>query len=131
MLQYNHAALVGRPTHAIETRRAGGSEVGNFQVAVKRTWQDQERNRQESTDFIQCEIWGKMARALAANSVKGKLLLLEGRQKAEEWDNNGVRERRQVMLVERWQYAEPKRSEMTDRTAQASADDRATMDPVG
>lgn len=74
----NRVVLVGRLTKDPELRYTpNGIATCRFQVAVNRTFQNQQGERQ--ADFISCQVWRKQAESLANFMKKGSLIGLEGR----------------------------------------------------
>ncbi|MEA0563296.1 single-stranded DNA-binding protein [Lysinibacillus irui] len=74
----NRVVLVGRLTKDPELRYTpNGIASCRFQVAVNRTFQNQQGERE--ADFISCVAWRKQAENLANYIRKGGLIGLEGR----------------------------------------------------
>ncbi|WP_431811410.1 single-stranded DNA-binding protein [Lysinibacillus sp. FW12] len=74
----NRVILVGRLTKDPELRYTpNGIASCRFQVAVNRTFQNQQGERE--ADFISCVAWRKQAENLANFQRKGNLIGLEGR----------------------------------------------------
>ena len=85
----NRIALVGRLTKDPELRRTGnGTAVTSFNLAVNRTFANQEGERQ--ADFIPCVVWKKGAENVAKYCAKGSLVGIDGRLQSRTYqDNNG------------------------------------------
>ncbi|MCS1394143.1 single-stranded DNA-binding protein, partial [Lysinibacillus boronitolerans] len=74
----NRVVIVGRLTKDPELRYSpNGIASCRFQVAVNRTFQNQQGERE--ADFISCVAWRKQAENLANYIRKGGLIGLEGR----------------------------------------------------
>jgi len=74
----NRTVLVGRLTKDPELRYTpNGIASCRFQVAVNRTFQNQQGERE--ADFISCQAWRKQAENLANYMKKGSLIGVEGR----------------------------------------------------
>lgn len=82
----NTASLVGRLTRDIELRYTqAGKAVGSFTLAVKRSFTNQQGERE--ADFINCVIWGKGAEALANYARKGHQLGVVGSIMTRNYEN--------------------------------------------
>lgn len=74
----NRTVIVGRLTKDPELRYTpNGIASCRFQVAVNRTFQNQQGERE--ADFISCQAWRKQAENLANYMKKGSLIGVEGR----------------------------------------------------
>lgn len=63
---FNKVVLMGNLTRDVEMRTTpSGQSVGNFSLAVSRSWKDQNGQTQEQTSFINCVAWGKPGEIIA------------------------------------------------------------------
>lgn len=77
---FNKVVLMGNLTRDVEMRTTpSGQNVGNFSLAVSRSWKDQNGQTQEQTSFINCVAWGKPGEIIAQYVSKGSPLLVSGR----------------------------------------------------
>lgn len=82
----NTTQLVGRLTKEVELKySASGTAVGNFTLAVNRSFTNQQGERE--ADFINCVIWRKGAENLANFTRKGSRIGIEGRIQTRNYDN--------------------------------------------
>ncbi len=82
----NVTTLVGRLTKEVELKySANGTAVGNFTLAVNRSFTNQQGERE--ADFIQCVIWRKAAENLAQFTRKGSQIGIEGRIQTRNYEN--------------------------------------------
>lgn len=82
----NNVSLTGRLTKDIDLRYTqSGVAVASFTLAVARNYKDRDGNQQ--TDFIQCQIWRKAAENFANFTHKGSLVGIEGRIQTRNYDN--------------------------------------------
>lgn len=72
----NIVILCGRLGKDAEVRKVGDGEVVSFSLATGEYYKDKNGERQERTEWHQCEAWGKGA--LAKYLTKGKNVLLRG-----------------------------------------------------
>lgn len=104
----NSVTLVGRLTKNPEIRTTpSGIEVGNFTLAVNRTFTNQQGERE--ADFINCIVFRKQAVNVNQYLSKGKLAGVVGRLQTRSYDN---KEGQKVFVTEvvcdNVQFLEPK-----------------------
>lgn len=107
----NSVTLVGRLTKNPEIRTTpSGVEVGNFTLAVNRTFTNQQGERE--ADFINCIVFRKQAVNVNQYLSKGKLAGVVGRLQTRSYDN---KEGQKVFVTEvvcdNVQFLEPKDSQ--------------------
>ncbi|WP_239726885.1 MULTISPECIES: single-stranded DNA-binding protein [unclassified Mammaliicoccus] len=107
----NSVTLVGRLTKDPELRTTpSGVEVGNFTLAVNRTFTNQQGERE--ADYINCVVFRKTAENVNQYLSKGKLAGVDGRLQSRSYENQ---EGRRVYVTEvvcdNVQFLEPKDSQ--------------------
>lgn len=107
----NSVTLVGRLTKNPEIRTTpSGIEVGNFTLAVNRTFTNQQGERE--ADFINCIVFRKQAVNVNQYLSKGKLAGIVGRLQTRSYEN---KEGKKVFVTEvvcdNVQFLEPKDSQ--------------------
>lgn len=104
----NTVQLIGRLTKDIDLKfTASGTAVGNFTLAVNRSFTNQQGERE--ADFIRCVIWRKSAENLANFTHKGSLIGVVGRIQTRSYDdNNGQRQYITEVVVEDFHLLEKK-----------------------
>ena len=80
----NKVFLVGNIVRDVETKIAGGYQVIQNTVAVKRSYPDRDGNY--PTDFIDFQSWGKQAEYLEKYGAKGSKIAIVGRLQSREYD---------------------------------------------
>lgn len=110
--------LVGRLTKDPELRTTpSGVEVGNFTLAVNRTFTNQ--NGEREADFINCIVFRKQAVNVNQYLSKGKLAGIVGRLQTRSYEN---KERQKVYVTEvvcdNVQFLEPKDSQNNSNSYQ-------------
>lgn len=80
----NKVFLVGNIVRDVETKIAGGYQVIQNTVAVKRNYPD--RDGIYPTDFIDFQSWGKQAEYLEKYGAKGSKIAIVGRLQSREYD---------------------------------------------
>lgn len=81
----NKVILIGRLTKDPEMRSTmSGVNVTRFTIAVNRTFQDQNGERQ--ADFLNCIAWRRQAENIAKYCTKGTQVAVEGRIQTGSYD---------------------------------------------
>ena len=120
-MNLNKAIIVGRLTRDPEARQtASGQSVTNFGVATNRVWYDQNRQKQESTEFHNVVLWGRQAEVASQFLVKGQLVLIEGRMQTREWEGKDGQKRRTTEIVGESMQMGPKPSGSSAPSSQDS-----------
>lgn len=97
---FNKVILAGNLTRDVELRYTPkGTAVGNFSLAVNRSWRDDSGAQKEEVAFIDVTAWGKQAETLSQYVKKGRALLIEGRLQLEKWDDKQTNEPRSKLSV--------------------------------
>lgn len=98
---FNRIVLVGHLTRDIELRYTqGGAAIGSSGIAVTRKFNVNGEKREE-TCFIDITFFGKQAETANQYLNKGSKLLVEGRLKFDQWqDNNGQNRSKHTVAVE-------------------------------
>ena len=98
---FNRIVLVGHLTRDIELRYIqSGAAIGSCGIAVTRKFNVNGEKREE-TCFIDITFFGKQAEIANQYLSKGSKLLIEGRLKFDQWqDNNGQNRSKHTVAVE-------------------------------
>jgi len=65
----------------------GGQAVMSLRLATTESYLDQQRVRQERTEWHKVNVWGKQAESLAKLLSKGERVLVEGRIQTRSYDD--------------------------------------------
>ena len=80
--------LVGNLGSDPEVRTTpGGQRVANFRMATSRSWNGQDGQRQEKTEWHSIVAWGKLADICERYLQKGKQVYVEGRLETRSWQD--------------------------------------------
>lgn len=97
---FNKVILMGNLTRDVELRTTpGGQSVGNFSLAVSRSWKGQDGQQQEQTSFINCVAWGKVGEIIEQYTSKGTPLLVSGRLDQRSYEDKDGNKRQAVEVV--------------------------------
>ena len=99
-MNLNKAFILGRLTADPESRSLpSGQAVSNFSLATNRVWKDKEGNRQESGDFHNIVLFGRLAEVANQYLGKGKTCLVIGRIQTRSWDGKDEQKRYRTEIV--------------------------------
>lgn len=97
---FNKVILMGNLTRDVEVRTTpSGQSVGNFSLAVTRSWRNQDGQQQDQTSFINCVAWGKVGEIIAQYVQKGAPLLVSGRLDQRSYEDKDGNKRQAVEVV--------------------------------
>nr|DAE14248.1 MAG TPA: Single strand binding protein [Siphoviridae sp. ct0uL16] len=105
----NKVILIGRTTADIELKTLSNENVvTNFCLAVDR---DVSKDGEKETDFIDITAWNKTAEFLAKYIAKGRKIAIEGRLRANLYeDKEGKKRKSTVVVANRVEFADGKPS---------------------
>jgi len=76
-----------------------GKSIGTFSMPVKSGWGENEK-----VSWVSCKMFGERAQKLAQHITKGTKLTVTGSFVLDEWENNGVKHSRPVILVNDFEF---------------------------
>ncbi len=124
-MNFNKAILLGRLTNEPTSRTLpSGQPVVTFGLATNRIYTDQEGNKQETTEFHNIVVFGKLADICSRYLNKGQLVLIEGRIQTRSWDaQDGTKRNRTEIIAENMQMGpRPAGSNLINQTEKSSED---------
>jgi single-strand DNA-binding protein len=96
----NKVILLGNVGKAPEVRHLeSGAVVAKFSLATSEKWKDKQGNKQEETEWHDCEVWEGLAKVVEQYVTAGTKLYLEGKIKTESWEKDGVKQYRKKVRV--------------------------------
>ncbi|MDX1683173.1 MAG: single-stranded DNA-binding protein [Phycisphaeraceae bacterium] len=103
---YNRVTLMGNLTRDPELRRTKNDRaVCNIGLAVNRTYRDADNERQEEVTFVDADAWGRTAEVIDEFFEKGKPILVEGRLRLDQWeDENGQNRSKLKVVIDRFNF---------------------------
>lgn len=92
----NKVIAIGNLGQDPETRYVpSGAAVTNFSIACTETWKDKQTGEQkERTEWINVEVWGRIAEACAEYLRKGSQCYVEGKLQTDSWDDKDTGQKR-------------------------------------
>jgi len=84
----NKVILVGNLGRDPEVRYIkDGTAVANLRLATSETWNDQNGQKQERTEWHRVVAWGKLAEIAKEYMSKGRQIYVEGKLQTRSWDD--------------------------------------------
>ena len=100
MSNFNKVYLMGNLTRDPELRYTPkGAATAKLSMAVNRKYRTDAGEDREEVTFVDIEVWGKQAEAIAKYCKKGRPLFVEGRLKLDQWDDKATGQKRSALKV--------------------------------
>ena len=105
----NKAIIAGNLTRDPEMKSLpSGAKVTSFSVATNRVYFDQNKQKQEATEYHNIVVFGRQAETSAQYLKKGSGVLIEGRLQTRSWDDkDGKKNYRTEVVADRVQFGAP------------------------
>ncbi len=121
---FNKVTLLGNLTRDPELRTTpNGRSVCSFSLAVNRTWNNQQGEKQEDVSFFDCTAWGKAGEIINQYTQKGQALLISGRLNQRTWEQDGQKRSKVDVVVEDFNF-------ISDGSRGSSRDEPASTTPA-
>ena len=102
MPSYNRVIIAGNITRDIELRSvSSGLSVTELGVAINEKRKDTSGNTVNDTVFVDVTLWGKSAELAKDYLGKGQPVMIEGRLRYEQWEQNGQARSKLKVIGER------------------------------
>lgn len=104
-MNLNKVFILGNLTRDPEVRTTpGGQQVASFSIATNRVWYNQNKEKNQETEFHNIVVWGRLAEIAGQYLTKGKMVLIEGRIKTRSWQaQDGTKKYRTEIIAENMQ----------------------------
>jgi len=101
-MNLNKAFVLGNVTRDPEVRSMpSGQQVASFGLATNRFYTDTAGQKKQDTEFHNIVVFGKLADVASRYLTKGSLVLIEGRIKTRNWQNQqGVKQYRTEIIAD-------------------------------
>lgn len=103
MAAFNRVIVVGNVTRDVELRQAGQTQVTDLGLAVNERIKDKQGNWIDDTTFLDVTLWGRTAEVAAEYCEKGTPVLIEGRLKLDQWEQDGQKRSKLKVVGEKLQ----------------------------
>jgi|SRR6516165_9181680 single-strand DNA-binding protein len=120
-MELNNVHMVGRVVADPELCNTSiGKAVVNVSLAVNESYPNGEGDKHEVTTFVDVQVWGKSAEALAKHAKKGEQLFVSGPLRQSNWREQETGKSRSKLFVraDSWQFVQYKSNEATRSQAQ-------------
>ena len=88
MASLNQCQFIGNLGQAPEIRYlADGTPVANFSIAVAEKWKNKDGEKQESTEWVRCVAWNRLAEICGEWLGKGSSVWVSGKMQTRKWDD--------------------------------------------
>ena len=109
----NEVVLTGRLTKNVELIEKGNIQLANFSLAVQRDYKNQKGDYE--VDFIECSVFGAIAKTLSQCTNKGDLIGVRGSLRVNKWTTSDGKNRySQVVNVSKVTFLSPKKKEQAN-----------------
>lgn len=119
MAGLNTVSLVGRLVRDPEAKQVGQYEKAGFSIAV-----DRDFGKEKTTDFFDCDAWGKTAEFVNKYLKKGALVAITGRLQQDTWEKDGKKYSKVLVVADKVNSLGKGKSEET------AADDDNLDEPI-
>lgn len=106
-MNLNKVIIAGNLTRDPELRQTpSGQSVCTIGVATNRVWTNPSGQKQETVEFHNVVLWGRLAEITNQYLKKGRLVLVEGRMQTRSWDDKqtGQKKYRTEIVAENIQF---------------------------
>lgn len=102
---HNNCSFIGRLGKDPETRyMPSGDALTSFSIAVGSQWKDKSGEKQESTEWVNITVFGKLAEICGEYLKKGSQVFVSGRMKTDKYDDkDGITRYSTKIVAERMQ----------------------------
>lgn len=106
---YNKTILAGNLTRDIELKYHNSTAIATVGIATNRKFKSQSGEQKEEVLFIDLTLFGRTAEVINQYCKKGSKVLIEGRLKLDQWqDQNGNKRSKHSVTVETLQMLDNK-----------------------
>lgn len=96
----NQCLFIGRLGKDPETRyMTDGKAVTNFSLAIGSQWKNKAGEKQESTEWVNCTTYGKLAEICGEYLKKGSQVFVSGKMKTSKWQDKEGKDRYTTEIV--------------------------------
>jgi single-strand DNA-binding protein len=117
-MSVNKAIILGRLGKDVELKYTGSQKaVASFSVATSESYTDKSGQKQESTEWHNVEVWGKLAELCKEYLQKGSECYVEGSIKTESYEKNGEKKYITKLVARTVQFlGKPEKTTMAERS---------------
>lgn len=86
MAALNKVMVIGNLGRDPEVRMAGEAKVASFSVGVTERYNDRNGQRQEKTEWVNVDLWARLAEIAEQYLKKGSPVYVEGKLETQSWE---------------------------------------------
>ena len=125
----NKFMIIGRLGKDPEIRTtASGKQLATFSVATSEKYTDKSGNKQESTEWHNVVVWGKLAEICSQYLRKGSQAMFEGKITYEEYEKDGAKKSITKLVCHNMEMLDSRQKQDGNRTDTDNTD-RNESDP--
>lgn len=99
-MSLNHVTLMGNLTRDPELKfTKSGAVVCGFSLAINDVWKDDQGEKQEYVNYIDCEAWSKTAETIGEHLKKGDPVIVSGSLRQQRWEDKETQQKRSKVIV--------------------------------
>lgn len=126
-MNINKAIVCGRIAKDIELKTTpSGTVVTSFSIATNYKFKDN-----ETTEFHNVVVWGKLAEVIEKYCSKGDEIYVEGRLQTREWEGKNGKQRRTEIIVSEMQFGQKKKGSQRSNSISQSQKEEVTDEFAG
>lgn len=96
----NYCSFIGRLGKDPESRfMPTGDQVTSFSIAVGSQWKNKNGEKQESTEWVNCTAFGKLAEIISQYLTKGSQVFVSGRLKTDKYQAKDGSDRYSTKII--------------------------------
>jgi single-strand DNA-binding protein len=129
----NSATILGNLTKDPELKALpSGMKITNFSIATNRTWKNDAGQKQETVEYHNIVVFGRMAETSAQYLKKGSQCLVEGRLQTQSWDDttSGKKMYRTEIIAENVQFGSRKDQTESQEVKDTTPTVKASSDTI-
>ena len=101
----NKVFLIGRLTRDPELRfLPNGTPKADLRLATSREYKDKSGEKQKDTCYVDIVVWSRQAEIAKQYLAKGRQIFVEGRLEYQEWEKDGVKRSKHVVVADVVQF---------------------------
>ena len=105
MPNWNNVSLMGNLCRDPELRYTPkGTAVAKLSLAINRSWKSESGETKEEVTFVDVDVFGRTAEAVAKYCKKGKSVFISGRLKLDQWEKDGKKHQKLGVVGEQVQF---------------------------
>lgn len=117
----NRVVLSGNLTRDPETREVGSTTLCTLRLAVNASRKNAQGEWEDKPNYFDVNVWGPQGVNCAKYLAKGSALVLDGRLEWQEWEKDGQKNQKVLVVAQQVQFL--KGAESTGTPAQSAQTD--------